>query len=140
MKIYEGFGSSYDKARSAIEAMRLHFPLRRLLVVFEPHTFSWRNRGALPWYDSVFKGVDDVIVYKPSRVAEDTTTSPSLEEMLARIRASGVSATGARAPEDVLGKLDSDLRGDDVLLLLSSGPMGGLIESVPKLAEKKFPL
>jgi UDP-N-acetylmuramate: L-alanyl-gamma-D-glutamyl-meso-diaminopimelate ligase len=43
----EGFGSSYEKARSAIAAMKQHFPDRRLIVVFEPHTFSWRNRDAL---------------------------------------------------------------------------------------------
>ncbi len=42
---YEGFGSSYEKARSAIEAVLLHFPGRPTVVVFEPHTFSWRERG-----------------------------------------------------------------------------------------------
>jgi UDP-N-acetylmuramate: L-alanyl-gamma-D-glutamyl-meso-diaminopimelate ligase len=41
--VYEGFGSSYDKARSAIAAIKLHFRNRRLIVVFEPHTFTWRN-------------------------------------------------------------------------------------------------
>ena len=45
--VYEGFGSSYEKARSAIEAILLHFPGRPAVVVFEPHTFSWRNQGAL---------------------------------------------------------------------------------------------
>src|SRR5262249_10155675 len=44
--VYEGFGSSYEKARSAIAAVKLHFPDRRLIVVFEPHTFTWRNRAA----------------------------------------------------------------------------------------------
>ena len=46
--IIEGFGSSYEKARSAIEAMLLHYPDRPLTVVFEPHTFSWRNRSSSP--------------------------------------------------------------------------------------------
>ena len=53
--VYEGFGSSYEKARSAIEAIFLHFPGRPAVVVFEPHTFSWRNQAALGWYDTVFK-------------------------------------------------------------------------------------
>jgi UDP-N-acetylmuramate: L-alanyl-gamma-D-glutamyl-meso-diaminopimelate ligase len=38
--VYEGFGSSYEKARSAIVATKLHFPNRKLIVVFEPHTFT----------------------------------------------------------------------------------------------------
>src|SRR5215207_9942134 len=50
--VYEGFGSSYEKARSAIEATKLHFPERRLIIVFEPHTFTWRNRAAIAAYDA----------------------------------------------------------------------------------------
>ena len=33
MPLIEGFGSSYEKARSAIEAMLLHYPHRPLTVV-----------------------------------------------------------------------------------------------------------
>nr|QQZ51815.1 hypothetical protein JKL49_13520 [Phenylobacterium glaciei] len=54
--LIEGFGSSYEKARSAIDALQLHYPERPLIVVFEPHTFSWRSKDALAWYDTVFAG------------------------------------------------------------------------------------
>ena len=54
--VFEGFGSSYEKAKSAIAAVKLHFPDRRLMVVFEPHTFTWRNREAIAAYDNVFDG------------------------------------------------------------------------------------
>ena len=64
--IFEGFGSSYDKARSAIAAMKQHFPDRRLIAIFEPHTFSWRNRAAMHWYDNVFEGCEKVFVYEPA--------------------------------------------------------------------------
>ena len=64
--IFEGFGSSYEKARSAISAIQKHFPRQRLIVVFEPHTFSWRNRGALTWYDDVFAGASKVLIYEPA--------------------------------------------------------------------------
>ena len=32
VQMFEGFGSSYDKAKSAIEAMKKHFSRRRLFV------------------------------------------------------------------------------------------------------------
>jgi hypothetical protein len=32
------------------------------------------------------------------------------------------------------------LRADDVVLLLTSGELGGLIRRIPQLAETKFPL
>src|SRR3989344_5862871 len=53
---YEGFGSSFPKARSAIEAVKAHFPDKRLIVLFEPHSLSWRSREAIGWYDTVFDG------------------------------------------------------------------------------------
>ena len=36
-------------------------------------------------------------------------------------------------------RLGGMLKTDDVVLLLTSGELGGLIKSIPKLAEQKFP-
>ncbi len=54
--VFEGFGSSHEKAKSAIAAMKLHFPERRLVVVFEPHTFTLRNRSAVAAYGRHVRG------------------------------------------------------------------------------------
>jgi len=35
------------------------------VVVFEPHTFSWRNARSLFWYDTVFEGVARVLLLPP---------------------------------------------------------------------------
>ena len=85
----EGFGSSYEKARSAIEAMLLHYPTRPLTVVFEPHTFSWRNRDALPWYDTVFAGVAKVLVIPPPTHGAASHTQSTFDEILSRVAAAG---------------------------------------------------
>ena len=36
-------------------------------------------------------------------------------------------------------RLNGMLKTDDVVLLLTSGELGGLIKSIPKLAEQKYP-
>jgi UDP-N-acetylmuramate: L-alanyl-gamma-D-glutamyl-meso-diaminopimelate ligase len=128
--IVEGFGSSYEKARSAIEAMRLHYPTRPLTVVFEPHTFSWRNREALPWYDTVFAGAAKVLVIPPPTHGAATHEQSSFEEILARTAATGVTVEGVRTAEEATAAL-SRLSGDEVVLLLSSGPLLGLPDSLP---------
>src|SRR5204862_90953 len=104
----EGFGSSYEKARSAIEALLLHYPHRPLTVVFEPHTFSWRSRDALPWYDTVFEGVARVLMIPPPTHGAATHHQSSLEEILARTAAAGrVPTPYARAlREDLVEGLD----------------------------------
>lgn len=135
--LIEGFGSSWEKARSAIDAVRLHFPERRLAVVFEPHTFSWRNREGLAWYDTVFAGVDRVVVVPPPVTGAGSHDQLSHAEIRDRIVAAGVAAVGATTPHEVETLL-TGLAGDEVVLLLSSGPLLGLPASLPPLFEALY--
>lgn len=135
---YEGFGSSYEKARSAIEAMQLHFPRRPLVVVFEPHTFSWRTREGLAWYDSVFDGVAKVVLLPPPVHGAATHEQLTQGEIAARIHNAGVAVTTLPDREAVLAELERELTGEEVLLLLSSGPLAGLADALPPLLDARF--
>jgi len=135
--VIEGFGSSYEKARSAIEAMILHYPGRPLVVIFEPHTFSWRNREGLTWYDTVFDDVARVIVIPPPVHGAASHSQLTHDDILARINAAGVPAAGAATPSEVESQL-TDLTGEEVVLLLSSGPLLGLPASLPALMDGRF--
>jgi UDP-N-acetylmuramate: L-alanyl-gamma-D-glutamyl-meso-diaminopimelate ligase len=135
--LIEGFGSSYEKARSAIEAMLLHYPHRPLTVVFEPHTFSWRNRDALPWYDTVFEGVARVLVIPPPHHGEAGHNQSSFDEILARVAATGVPVEGVETAQAATDAL-SALGGDEVVLLLSSGPLLGLPDSLPPVFDRLY--
>jgi UDP-N-acetylmuramate: L-alanyl-gamma-D-glutamyl-meso-diaminopimelate ligase len=135
--VYEGFGSSYEKARSAIEAILLHFPGRPCVVVFEPHTFSWRDPAALIWYDTVFEGVARVLLLPPPLHGAGQAQSTQAQ-IAARIAAAGVTVVALPDAEAVVTDLASTLSGDEVVLLLSSGPLGGLPESLPPLLEARF--
>ncbi|MBM3529098.1 MAG: hypothetical protein FJX62_13495 [Alphaproteobacteria bacterium] len=138
--VFEGFGSSYEKAKSAIAAIRLHYPARRLIVVFEPHTFTWRNRQAIAAYDDVFDGAARTLIYHPAAQGADTHSQLTQEEIVARVRRAGFDAEAIVEPDDALRRLGDVLKADDVVLLLTSGELGGLIKSIPKLAERKFPV
>ena len=72
--------------------MMRHFPERRLIVVFEPHTFSWRNRAALKWYDDVFRGAGKVFIFEPAAQGAATHDQVSHAEIIARVRAAGYDA------------------------------------------------
>ncbi|MDQ5955548.1 MAG: UDP-N-acetylmuramate: L-alanyl-gamma-D-glutamyl-meso-diaminopimelate ligase [Patescibacteria group bacterium] len=138
--VYEGFGSSYEKARSAMEAVAKHYPGRRLVVIFEPHTFSWRNRDALAWYDSVFREAAKVYIYEPASQGAATHAQVTQEEIVERVRAAGLDTTAIHDETSALELLRNDLKAEDVILLLTSGDLGGLIVSTPTLVEELFPL
>lgn len=135
--VIEGFGSSWEKARSAIEAMRLHFPDRRLIVVFEPHTFSWRSRDALSWYDTVFEGADRVLILPPPGHGAESHHQSTLAEIVDRTRAAGVDARPVLDAAEAQSAL-SALSRDEVVLLLSSGPLLGLPDSLPPVFDRLY--
>jgi UDP-N-acetylmuramate: L-alanyl-gamma-D-glutamyl-meso-diaminopimelate ligase len=134
---YEGFGSSYEKARSAIEAILLHFPGRPCVVVFEPHTFSWRDPAALFWYDTVFADVGSVLLLPPPLHGAGEAQS-SQAQIAGRIAEAGVPVTPVADGAAVLGELAATLTGEEVILLLSSGPLDRLPEALPTWLETRF--
>ncbi|MEO8927317.1 MAG: Mur ligase domain-containing protein [Caulobacteraceae bacterium] len=135
---YEGFGSSYEKARSAIEAIALYFPRRPAVVVFEPHAFSWRNVESLAWYDTVFGGVARVLLLPPPGHGAQSHRQLGQDEILRRIQGAGVAAEGFADGAAVLADLELTLTGDEVVLLLSSGPLDGLARSAPAILDARF--
>jgi UDP-N-acetylmuramate: L-alanyl-gamma-D-glutamyl-meso-diaminopimelate ligase len=135
--VIEGFGSSYEKARSAIEAMLLHYPERPLTVVFEPHTFSWRSRDALQWYDTVFEGAARVLIVPPPHHGETSHHQSSFAEILAQVTATGIPVAGVETAEAATAAV-SRLKGDEVVLLLSSGPLLGLPDSLPAVFDALY--
>ncbi|HVK41828.1 MAG TPA: Mur ligase family protein [Phenylobacterium sp.] len=135
--VIEGFGSSYEKAHSAIGAMRLHYPGRPLIVVFEPHTFSWRSRDALSWYDTVFEGASRVLICPPPVHGAGSHDQSTHQEIVDRARAAGVPVEAVASGEQAIAAL-SALKGDEVLLLLSSGPLLGLPGSLPPVFDRLY--
>ncbi|MBS0362802.1 MAG: hypothetical protein JSR98_15610, partial [Proteobacteria bacterium] len=133
----EGFGSSYEKARSAIEALLLHYPHRPLVVVFEPHTFSWRSADALGWYDTVFEGVSRVLMLPPPTHGAASHHQSTQADILARTAAAGVNVQGVSGAEEATRAL-STLKGDEVVLLLSSGPLFGLPDGLPPVFDRLY--
>ncbi len=136
--IFEGFGSSLEKAKSAIAAMKLHFPERRLIVVFEPHTFSWRNRGAISWYDDAFEGAGKVLIFPPAEQGSASHAQLSHDEIVARVRAAGIDV-GSIDVANAEGMIEAMLAPASALPGLTSGQLGVLFERVPRMAERKFP-
>ncbi len=135
---FEAFGSSREKLRAALGAMKERFPKERVVLVFEPHTFSWRNKEMLHWYDDAFLDADFVILYKPAEQGAASHAQSTQEEMLARLQAAGCTAESAARSEDVLEMLKREVREGDVVLLSSSGPMDGLIAKIPEWLDTAF--
>lgn len=134
---YSGFGSSYEKTKSIFNTLRLHFPNRRLITVFEPHAFSWRNRKFLKWYRNVFDNVEEVIMLPATghgKVAKDQLTTTEVWSEAKKYKDIH-TIQNEKEGLDIIKKI---AKSGDVVALVSSGLLLGLSKSVPKLLDKKF--
>ena len=135
---HEGFGSSHEKARAAIEAMQLHYPHKKLVVLFEPHTFTWRNRDAIAGYDTVFAGVEDVLVFAPAAQGAATHKQLTHDDIVKRVAAAGVATHAVHDETDMRTALEHTLSDDSVLLVLTSGNLEGALDALPAWLEVAF--
>jgi UDP-N-acetylmuramate: L-alanyl-gamma-D-glutamyl-meso-diaminopimelate ligase len=129
--VYNDFGSSRAKCRAGIEAILEAFPNRDLVVCFEPHTFSFRNKDAIAWYDTLFAGCRTVYVYQPPAHGASTHNQLTQAEIVARIAQSGVHVVGIESADALLAHLEASTNLNTSLLLFeSSGDFGGAIPRV----------
>lgn len=129
--LYEGFGSSREKAQAAIRALKTHFPGRRLVVLFEPHTFSWRNAQTIHWYDDAFVGADILLVYHPGTHGQQTHEQLSHEAIISYLHNHGVAALPVRTPEEIIATLTETIVAGDLVLMLTSGNFEGAGDTLP---------
>lgn len=139
--VYEGFGSSYPKAKSVFEALSLHYPDKRLITVFEPHTFSWRNEQAKAWYRDIFDSSNIVLILPPPSHGSTTHNQMSQQDIV-NIVCEHKNKENIYDPKDegeALAILKNILKKEDLIALVSSGSLFGLTASIPTLVEKIFP-
>ena len=139
--VYEDLSSSRPKAMAALAALRERYPASRIHAVFQPHTFSFRSRKALEWYPGMFADADSVLIFSPPDLrglsSEDEL---SHEEIVESIRlGSAIAVETTTSPEDAVVRLRASLRPGDVVLLMTSGAMGGAIPAIVEMAESAFP-
>jgi UDP-N-acetylmuramate: L-alanyl-gamma-D-glutamyl-meso-diaminopimelate ligase len=136
--VYEGFGSSYAKAKSVFDALKLHFPKKKIITVFEPHTFSWRNAEAKSWYRDIFNTSEEVIILPPPEHGKATHQQMSFLDIIKEVKKNKASTYPAQNEQEVLELLKNITTKDNIIVLMSSGSLLGLTRSVPKMIEKMF--
>ena len=136
--VYEGFGSSYTKAKSVFDALKLHFSDKKLITIFEPHSASWSNARTKRWYRNILKTSDAVILLPVPAHRAGVPNQMTSEQILKIIKKHHKKTYFAKTEKETLKILKKITKEDDVIALVSSGSLLGLSKSVPKLMEKIF--
>lgn len=128
--VIDDLAHSAVKAQSSIDAIYEKFPNRRLIALFEPHTLSSRLRSSLHLYTGQFLHTHEVLiapVYHPLSVPqEERITSEDIAKAI------GNQAKPFATFMSLKEYIEIHMQPDDILLFMTSGNFGGLIDYFSK--------
>jgi UDP-N-acetylmuramate: L-alanyl-gamma-D-glutamyl-meso-diaminopimelate ligase len=129
--VIEDLAHSPVKAQASIDSLRERYPDRKIIAVFEPHTLASKMKSSLPLYDDGFNHADEVLIaplYHPKSVPEDEQIS--VIDIVSHI---GKNAKGFEDFETLKQYLTEHTSNGDILLFMSSGAFGGLINEMSSI-------
>lgn len=119
--VYDDYAHHPKELKAVIAAAKEKFPGKRLVVVFQPHTYS-RTKILMPEFSRAFNKADVVglmDIYASAReIPDPEVSSEKLAQLVAKENPS-VSYIGDH--ESTLKWLDKTLKKDDILMTLGAG-------------------
>jgi UDP-N-acetylmuramate: L-alanyl-gamma-D-glutamyl-meso-diaminopimelate ligase len=124
LTVFRDFAHSPSKLKSTVEAVKQQFKGRKLIAVFELHTFSSLDPNFLPQYANSMDKADTALVFFDDETLKQKNRSLVPSEVKESFGAIDGVFTRAAALEATVN--DSIKKEPCVLLLMSSGTFGGL--------------
>lgn len=125
--VIDDFAHHPTAVRETLAALRLAWPDRRLIAVFEPRTNSSRRAVFQAEYAGVFGAADQVVIREHVPLdavpVDEQFSSPQLAIDL---RARGVQALSLADTDAILAHLSATCRPGDVVAILSNGGFDGI--------------
>ena len=122
---YKDFAHSPSKLRATINAVREHYPDKKLVACMELHTFSSLMADFLPQYNGCMQEADVALVYFNPKVIEHKQLTPiTAQEVRQAFGSSNVEVfTDSQVMQARLQSMDYK---NTALLMMTSGTFDGI--------------
>jgi UDP-N-acetylmuramate: L-alanyl-gamma-D-glutamyl-meso-diaminopimelate ligase len=130
--VIDDFAHHPTAVRETLQALKTKYKDRRLVAVFEPRSWSSRLAVFQEPYAQSFEAADFVIIASvfDSRTATQKGDVLNTRKLIDDIDAQGKPAFAIDAVDDIVAKLDAELRPGDVVAIMSNGGFGGIHEKL----------
>jgi UDP-N-acetylmuramate--alanine ligase len=116
--VYDSYAHHPSEIRADVAAARERFPSRRLVVLFQPHTYS-RTRYLLDEFKTCFEDVDRLLVLATYAARETSGQGLDASELAASIRSP--VPTYVSSHEEAVATLHTEVRRDDIVFTMGAG-------------------
>ncbi|HEU0298812.1 MAG TPA: UDP-N-acetylmuramate:L-alanyl-gamma-D-glutamyl-meso-diaminopimelate ligase [Longimicrobium sp.] len=125
--VIDDFAHHPTAVRETIDAVRQRYPGRPVVAVFEPRSYTAQRREFQDAYRQAFAGAQRVVLaglFHPERYTAETAMNPL--ELVDAWRGEGKAADFIPDPDEIVARLTPELRGGEVVLVMSNGGFGGI--------------
>jgi UDP-N-acetylmuramate: L-alanyl-gamma-D-glutamyl-meso-diaminopimelate ligase len=137
--VVDDFAHHPTAVRETIRALRLAWPQRRLLIVFEPRTNTSRRAIFQHEYARAFAGADMVLVREIVPLAYATPDGNfSSEQLAAALNQQGIPAHFFPDTEGILDFLFKKAQSGDVIAILSNGGFDNIHQRLLERLERNL--
>lgn len=138
--IIDDFAHHPTEVRETIAAIKLRYRKRRLWAVFEPRSNTSRRNFFQELYPDAFIEADRVIisgVFNRDAIDEEKRLNP--EQIVFDLKGRGREAFYIESVDEIVEFLLKNTQKGDVVLIMSNGSFGGIVERLKKkFANKKL--
>ena len=125
--VIDDFAHHPTAVRLTLQALRAQYLGRRLIAVFEPRTNTSRRSVFQSEYPRAFEGADRIIIREPPDLAKIPERERfSSQKLVEELRSLDRQADYFPDTDAILEFLKGDLRGGDVVLIMSNGGFDNL--------------
>jgi UDP-N-acetylmuramate: L-alanyl-gamma-D-glutamyl-meso-diaminopimelate ligase len=131
--VIDDFAHHPTAVRETLKALKLKYPARRLVAVFEPRSATSRRKVFQKEYGEAFDLADEIriaVAFDQSKIPSDQQFSS--QDLVQDLKDRGKSADFFSQVEEGVKAVSTVARSGDVVAVLSNGGFGGFI---PKLLD-----
>ena len=128
--VLDDFAHHPTAVRETLAALRTGYSSRRLWAVFEPRSASSCRRIFQDDFATAFGAADEVVIAGVFRSSLPEAERLSPERLVADLRGQGQRARHIAGVEDIVRTIVSEHRAGDIVVLMSNGGFGGIIQKL----------
>ncbi|MBW3629024.1 MAG: UDP-N-acetylmuramate:L-alanyl-gamma-D-glutamyl-meso-diaminopimelate ligase [Gemmatimonadetes bacterium] len=125
--VIDDFAHHPTAVRETLDAAHQRYGERPIVAVFEPRSYTAQRREFQDAYVESFDAAQQVVLAglaRPDRYTDEIAMNPA--EMVEALRAGGKRADYIPVVDDIVSRLAGDLKGGEVVLIMSNGGFGGI--------------
>jgi UDP-N-acetylmuramate: L-alanyl-gamma-D-glutamyl-meso-diaminopimelate ligase len=125
--VIDDFAHHPTAVRETLQAVRQRYAGRPVVAIFEPRSYTAQRREFQEPYRDALSGAERIVLaglFHPERYTSETALDP--ERLVGDLRAAGRVADYIPDVDEIVSRVVAELRGDEVLLVMSNGGFGGI--------------